>query len=480
MRPDRYALIWMAWRMNRPMNSQHVLDKLNTIVGSSNVLWSREDIYPYSMDAFIPHPQYGIMPAFVIRPHTTDEVARVLAFANKEKIPIVPRGAGTNLVGAVLPTENGIVLDLTGMNKILSINRSDLACVVETGVVHNDLENELGRFGLFWPPDPGSTDACTLGGVLSMNAGGMRALKYGTARDWVLGLKAVLPTGEVIKTGASTLKGNVGYDLTRLIVGSEGTLCVITEASLKVRPIPESTARVAVFFDEIDAAGAVVSKIFESGLTPVIVELVDRNIIRAVNSWLNRGFQEAEAYMLVDVDGTRAEVERTAKKVELLLREAGARDVRCATSKDEMAELWLIRSEGGTALPRVTGKMNITHDFCVPLSKVPEAFRRIRELAEKRNIHVAIIAHAGDGNIHPLFSADLNDPEEMRRAKKLNEEICSMALSLGGTISGEHGVGLDKADLMRMECGEASLRLMREIKRVFDPNHIMNPGKMGL
>lgn len=462
------------------MSDKRLLSSLTEIVGSRNVLSSPEDIYPYSLDASIPHPKYGVVPAFVVRPHETEEVARVLVLANREKIPVVPRGGGTNLVGGVLPVENGIILDLTGMNRILAINARDLSCVVEPGVVHNDLENELAKFGLFWPPDPGSTDSCTLGGVLSMNAGGMRALKYGSSRDWVLGLKVALPTGEIINTGAATLKSNVGYDLTRLMVGSEGTLGVITEASLKVRPVPETTTRLAVFFDSIDDAGAVVGKIFESGVMPVIMELVDRNIIRAVNEWLHRGFQEAEAYMLVDIDGTKAESEATAKKVEGLLREAGAKEVRYATSKEEKAELYLIRSEGGTALPRVTGKMNITHDFCVPLSKLPEAFRRIRELADKWNTHVAIISHAGDGNIHPVLSANLNDPEEMERAKRLNEEICGMALSLGGTISGEHGIGLDKADLMKMECGESSLRLMKEIKRVFDPNHIMNPGKMGL
>lgn len=414
------------------MCDEKLLNSLTEIMGSRNVLSSPEDLYPYSLDASLPHPRYGVVPAFVVRPHRTEEIARVLVLANREMIPVVPRGGGTNLVGAVLPVKNGIVVDLTGMNRILAINARDLSCVVEAGVVHNELENELAKFGLFWPPDPGSTDSCTLGGVLSMNAGGMRALKYGSSRDWVLGLKVVLPTGEIVNTGAMTLKSNVGYDLTRLMVGSEGTLGVITEVSLKVRPVPESTARLAVFFDSIDDAGGVVSKIFESGVMPVIIELVDRNIIRAVNESLHLGFQEAEAYMLVDIDGTKAEVETTAKKVEGLLREAGAREVRLATSKEEMIELYLIRSEGGTALPRVTGKMNITHDFCVPLSKLPEAFRKIRELGEKWNIHVAIISHAGDGNIHPIFSADLNDPEEMEHMRRLNEEICRMALDLGG------------------------------------------------
>ena len=465
---------------SRLLMENQVLEYLRKVVGSRNVLFSSEDVYPYSLDASIPHPQYAVMPAFVVRPHTTDEVASVVAFADSERIPVVPRGGGTNLVGGVLPVENGIVLDLTGMNKITAINTSDLTCTVEAGVVHNDLENELAKYRLFWPPDPGSTDACTLGGVLAMNAGGMRALKYGTSRDWVLGLRVVLPTGEVIRTGATTLKSNVGYDLTRLVVGSEGTLGVITEADLKVRPLPETTARLAVFFDDIDAAGAAVSKIFESGVTPVIVELVDRNIITATNEWLHRGFREAEAYMLVDIDGTKEEVENATGNVERILREAGAQDARRASTKDGMAELWVIRSEGATALPRVTGKMNITHDICVPLSRLPEAFRRIRELAQKWGIHVALISHAGDGNIHPIFSADLNDSEEMSRARKLNEEMCRMALSLGGTISGEHGIGLDKADLMREECGDSALRLMREIKRVFDPNNIMNPGKMGL
>lgn len=454
-----------------------IREALSRIVGSTNVLSSPEDLYPYSLDASI---QYRAMPAFVVRPHTTQEVAKIVALANREKTPIVPRGGGTNLVGGAVPAAGGIVLDLTGMNKILEINPPDLRCDVEAGVIHSDLENELGKLGLFWPPDPGSSESCTMGGVLSMNAGGMRALKYGTARDWVLGLKVVLPTGEIIRTGATTLKSNVGYDLTRLIVGSEGTLGVITEASLKIRPLPEIASRLSAFFDEMERAGAAVSKIFQSGVTPVIVELMDRNIIRGVNEWLHRGFPETEAYMLIDLDGTKEEVENTVKKVEGILREAGAKDVKLAASKEDMEELYVIRREGAAALPRVTEKMNITHDFCVPLSKLPEAFQKVQELAKRWNIPVAILSHAGDGNIHPIFSVDLKDPDEVKRAKELNAEICRMALRLGGTISGEHGIGLDKADLMGEECSEDVLRIMRSIKRVFDPNNIMNPGKMGV
>jgi glycolate oxidase len=456
---------------------EQTVQRLVRVVGQRNVLSSPEDLYPYSMDASL---QYRAIPSLVVRPCTPEEVVEIVTLANKEKIPVVARGGGTNFVGGVVPVRSGIVLDLTRMNKILEIKRTDLRCDVEPGVVHGDLEKELGKSGLFWPPDPGSSESCTIGGVLSTNAGGMRALKYGTARDWVLGLQVVLPTGEMIRTGARTLKSNVGYDLTRLIVGSEGTLGVITEACLKVRPAPETTSRLSAFFNEIEKAGAAVAKIFESGVTPVIVELMDRNVIRAANEWLHLGLPDAEASMLIDLDGTKEEVENTAKKVEHILTEAGATDVQRAASKEEMEQLYLIRREGQIALPRLTGKMTMPHDFCVPLSKLPEALRKVQELAEKWKMPVAILSHAGDGNVHPIFSVDVTDSSEMKRARELNKEICMMALDLGGTVSGEHGIGIDKAELMEHECGENSLRVMRSIKRAFDPNNIMNPGKMAV
>ncbi|MEM3400859.1 MAG: FAD-binding oxidoreductase [Nitrososphaerota archaeon] len=454
-----------------------VAQTLRKIVGEDNVLELLEDILPYTLDASI---IYRGVPTCVVRPHSTEEISEIVKFANEQRIPVIPRGAGTNFVGAVVPSNGGIVIDLTGMNRIIEINPANLTCTVEAGVVHAKLESELAKYGLYWPPDPGSSDACTMGGVIAMNAGGMRALKYGTTRDWVLSLKVVLPNGEVIKTGSKTFKGNAGYDLTRLFVGSEGTLGIITEATLKLRPIPEAENRISAYFDSIEKAGAAVSKIYMAGIVPAAMELMDRGIITAVSKWLGKKFPDMDAYLIVSVDGLRSEVETLSNKVEQVLKESGASQVLRATTKEEFDEIWLIRSEGATALPNITGKMNVTHDVCVPINKLPEAFKTIREICNKYGIPVAIVSHAGDGNVHAIFSVNLQDPEESARAKKAHDEMCRYIIKIGGTISGEHGIGIDKAELLVEEVGPVVMELMRAIKRVFDPNNIMNPGKMGL
>ncbi|MEM3066594.1 MAG: FAD-binding oxidoreductase [Nitrososphaerota archaeon] len=454
-----------------------VAQTLRKIVGEDNVLELPEDMLPYALDASI---IYRGMPTYVVRPHSTEEVSDIVKLANEQRIPVIPRGAGTNFVGAAVPSKSGIVIDLSGMNRIIEINPADLRCIVEAGVVHAKLESELAKYGLYWPPDPGSSDACTMGGVIAMNAGGMRALKYGTTRDWVLGLKVVLPNGEVIKTGSGTLKGNAGYDLTRLFVGSEGTLGIITEATLKLRPIPEAESRISAYFDSIEKAGAAVSKIYMSGIVPAAIELMDRGIITAVSKWLGKKFPEMDAYLIVSVDGSRNEVEALASRVEQVLRESGASQVLRATTQEEFNEIWVIRSEGATALPNVTGKMNVTHDVCVPISKLPEAFRAIRGICERYGIPVAIVSHAGDGNVHAIFSVNLNDPEESAKAKRAHDEMCRYIIKIGGTISGEHGIGIDKAELLAEEVGPVAMELMRAIKRLLDPNNIMNPDKMGV
>ncbi|MCL7399542.1 MAG: FAD-binding oxidoreductase [Thaumarchaeota archaeon] len=457
--------------------SLKVAQALRKIVGENNVLELPEDVLPYTLDASI---IYKGMPTCVVRPHSTEEVSKIVKFANENRIPVVPRGAGTNLVGAAVPPNGGIVVDLTGMNRILEINTVDLRCTVEAGVVHAKLESELAKYGLFWPPDPGSSDSCTMGGVIAMNAGGMRALKYGTTRDWVLGLKVVLPNGEVIKTGSKTFKGNAGYDLTRLFVGSEGTLGIITEATLKLRPIPEAESRICAYFDSIEKAGVAVSKIYMAGIVPAAMELMDKGVIIAVNKWLGKKFPEMDACLIVSVDGSKEEVGALANKVERVLKESGASQVLRATTQEEFNEIWLIRSEGATALPNVTGKMNVTHDVCVPISKLPEVFKEIRKICEKYGIPVAILSHAGDGNVHAIFSVNLKDPEETAKAKKAHDEMCRYIIKIGGTISGEHGIGIDKAELLVEEVGPVAMELMRSIKRLLDPNNIMNPGKMGV
>ena len=373
----------------------------------------------------------------------------------------------------------GIVVDMSGMHKILEIDRTNLRAIIEPGVVHANLESELAKCGLFWPPDPASGDACTMGGVLAECGGGMRALKYGTTRDWVLGLEVVLPTGEVIRTGASTLKCASGWDLTRLFVRSEGMLGIITKAILKVRPLPESALRMLAMFNELETAALTVGKIFEAGVVPTIMEILDRSTIDVVNEYTKLRLPEAESIIILDIDGTKEECEKLAAKVKSLFLEIGAKGVLLATTAKEMEDLYIARKAAIPALSRVK-PTTLVEDITVPVSKLPDMIKRIEEISKKYGIFVATFGHAGDGNLHPILCTDERNPDEWDQAMRCYGEICRVAIELGGTISGEHGVGLCKAPYFEEEVDKFTIGVMRKIKKALDPNNIMNPGKMTL
>jgi len=452
-----------------------IVRELRELVGSGNVLTAHEDLYCYSRDA----SWFQAMPDVVVRPHTTEEVAAVVRLANEEKVPITPRGAGTNLSGGAIPIQGGIVVDLSGMRRIIEIDRTNLRAIVEPGVIHAELERELAKHGLFWPPDPASSEVCTMGGILAECGGGMRALKYGTARDWVLGLEVVLPTGEVIQTGALTLKCASGWDFTRLFIRSEGMLGIITKAILKVRPLPEAMVRMFAVFDELEAAASTVAMIFEAGVVPTIMEILDRPTIRVVNEYAKLRLPEAGAIIILDIDGTKEECEKLAAKVETILRKAGAKSISRATTKREMEELYAARRAAFPALSQLS-PTTLIEDVTVPVSKLPEMIKRIEDISRKHGVFIATFGHVGDGNLHPVICTDERNPEVWNRAMRCFEEIFRAALELGGTISGEHGVGLAKVPFFKEEAGEVVIDLMRKIKKVIDPNNIMNPGKMAL
>jgi glycolate oxidase len=304
----------------------------------------------------------------------------------------------------------------------------------------------------------------------------MRAFKYGTVREWVLGLEVVLPTGEVIKTGALTSKSVTGLDLTRLFIGSEGTLGIITKAILKLRPLPEAIVRLSAFFDRIEDVVTAVRKMIEAGIMPLMMEFLDRDIIRMVNDWLKLDLPEAEAMMIIDLDGTKEQIERLSKEVEKILEEARASNFRRAATAEEMASLYLARKAAYPSIFRL-GKGSMMGDICVPISKLPDAFRLVKEIAKKHGVYVAIFGHVGDGNLHPLFSVDLRDPKEVEKVLKCYDEIMRAALQLGGSVTAEHGIGISKLRLLEEECGTEAVKVMKTIKRALDPNNIMNPGK---
>jgi glycolate oxidase len=433
----------------------------------------KEELFCYGFDASSIQGE----PSAIVKPLSTDEVAQVAAFANKQRIPIVPRGAGTGMTGGAVPVKDAIILSLDGMNKILEIDEENMIAVVEPGVINGHLQEKLEAKGLFYPPDPASMNFCTLGGNVAENAGGPRAIKYGVTKDYVLGLEIVLPDGRVMMTGGKTFKGVVGYDLTRLIVGSEGTLCVVTKIFLKVLPLPGETITLLCIYSRINDAALTVSKITSSGITPRVLEFMDNESVKAVENYRQFGLpMDAEALLLIEVDGSRASASEEADKIASICASLNGR-VSIAEDMFAKKRIWEARRAISPALYHIK-PTKINEDIVVPRGRIPEMLKALKEISEKYDLKIVNFGHVGDGNIHVNVMTDKNDQEEYERAKNSVKDIFEATLKLEGTISGEHGVGLTKKQYVGMELSDTSIGLMKAIKNVFDPNGIMNPGKM--
>ncbi|MCJ7482160.1 MAG: FAD-binding protein [Thermodesulfovibrionales bacterium] len=432
-----------------------------------------EDIICYGFDA----SGIEVCPSAIIWPNNTADVVKVMKYAYEKEIPVVPRGAGTGMTAGAVPSKGSIVLSFEKMKKIIEIDAENLNVLCEPGVINGKLQRELEWTGFFYPPDPASMNFCTLGGNVAENAGGPRALKYGVTRDYVMEIEAVLPNGEVITTGIKTTKGVVGYDLTRLFTGSEGTLAVFTKIRLKVLPLPEEVITLLAIFRSLESSGDAVTKIISSKIIPRTLEFMDRNAIEAVENFKPIGLpRDAEAVLLIELDGQPSTITREAEKVIALCSKLGA-EIRMA--KDEFAKnnLWASRRALSPALYHIK-PTKINEDIVVPRNKLTEMLRRLRTLSEKSGIAIVNFGHAGDGNIHVNIMVDKADEDEYQRGLGLVEQIFRDTLELGGTISGEHGIGLTKAGYIDMELSERELKIMESIKKVFDPKKILNPGKI--
>lgn len=450
------------------------IEELIAITDRDRVLDSLEERYAYAFDA-----SFGTyLPDVVVFPQSAQEVAAILKLANREKIPVTPRGGGTSLSGGPLPVAGGIALVMTRMNKLLQIDRDNLIAIVEPGVLTGDLHRKAEEAGLFYPPDPSSSNVSTIGGNLAENAGGPHGLKYGVTKHYVIGLEVVTPQGDIIRTGGMTVKNVTGYDLTPLILGSEGTLGVITKAILRLIPKPPARKALMAIFDDLVDSGRAISGVLTSGILPAKMEIMDNASIRAVEAYKPIGLPtDADAIILIEVDGHPAAVEAEIEQAAAICRQYRAREVRVAKDEVERERLWLARKLVSPAIARVK-PTKISEDATVPRSQIPEMFRRLREIRDKYNLHLVVFGHAGDGNLHPNIIADARDKEEMRRVEEAVGEIFKAAVELGGTLSGEHGIGTMKAPYMEMELGPVCLDLMRRIKQAWDPNNILNPYKI--
>jgi glycolate oxidase len=452
-----------------------ILDKLVKIVSDSRrVLTDEADLYSYSFDA-----SFGtFLPDVVVQVRKTVEVAEILKLANEFKIPVTPRGQSTSLSGGPLPVKGGIVLDLSKWDDKLLIDPDDMIAIVSPGVLTASINQAANQYGLMYPPDPSSSHVSTIGGNLAENSGGPRGLKYGVTKDYVIGLEVVTPQGDIIRTGGRTVKNVTGYDLTKLIVGSEGTLGVITEAILRLIPKPPAAQTIMVIYDDLIDAGRAITNILTSGILPAKIEMMDQASIEAVEYYQPMGLPlDAEAILLIEVDGHDEAVVKESQIVANICVQYGARDVKISKTETEAKELWKVRKLVSPAIARIK-PTKISEDATVPRSKIPEMFRRLKEIKNKYNIHLVVFGHAGDGNLHPNILTDQRDLEEMNRVEKAIEEIFKTAVELGGTLSGEHGIGVLKAPYMELELNSIELDLMKRIKQAWDPNFILNPGKI--
>ena len=450
-----------------------VLTKLRSIVGDARLLTSKEDLICYAYDAQLVEG----LPDAVVEPHTPEEISMILKLANEERFPVVPRGAGTGLSGGSVPVMGGVVLATHKMDRILEINREDLTATVEPGVVTQRLCFEAEGMGLFYPPDPGSYRVSTLGGNVATNAGGPHALKYGVTGDYVMGLDVVLPTGKFITTGASTVKRVAGYNLNSIFIGSEGTLGVVTKIKVKLLPKPEARYTLLASFRDLDSSARAVSAVIAAGIIPAALEFMDKVTIAAVEEYIRAGMpRDAEAVLLIETDGHPAAAREEAEEIERICEKAGA-SVKFAKEEEEIERLWKARRAALPALSRIK-PTTLLEDATVPRSKVPDMVAEIKKVAEKYGLIIGIFGHAGDGNLHPTILLDLRDREEKENMEKAMEEIFSAALSLDGTLSGEHGIGVAKARYLEREVGRAGMDVMRALKEVLDPNNILNPGKI--
>jgi len=432
-----------------------------------------EDLVCYGFDA----SGIQIQPAAVVWPDTTEDVVKVMKHAYRNGIPVIPRGAGTGMTAGAVPVKGAVIISFERMKRIVEIDSENLNVVCEPGVINGKLQRELEWKGFFYPPDPASMNFCTIGGNVAENAGGPRAIKYGVTRDYVMEIESVLPNGDVMTSGVKTSKGVVGYDLTHLLTGSEGTLSVFTKIRLKILPLPAGVVTLLAVFNNLEASGDAVTKIISSKIIPRTLEFMDREAISAVEKFKPVGLpRDAEAVLLIECDGNPLAITKEAEKIADICRQLGA-EIKMAEDEYARNNLWASRRAISPALYQLKPD-KINEDIVVPRNMVTKMLKSLKKLSEENNIKIVNFGHAGDGNIHVNIMVDRQDKEEYRKGLDLVKKVFQETIALGGTISGEHGVGLTKARYIGMELSKKEIEIMESIKKVFDPENILNPGKI--
>lgn len=457
---------------------RNIIKKIEAIVGTKHIATDREDLMCYSYDG----TGMEFMPAAIVFPGSAEEISAIMQLANRELFPVIPRGAGTGMTGGALPVAGGLVLATSRMNRILEIDTENQIAVVEPGVITGQFQAAVQREGLFYPPDPASRDFCTMGGNVAECAGGPSAVKYGVTRDYVLGLEVVLPDGRLMHTGVRTAKGVVGYDFTRLFIGSEGTLGIVCKIIVRLLALPTHTKSFLVLTESLQQAALLVGEILKSGLLPSTLEYMDSTALGVVNDFLPLELGEnTRAMLLIEVDGDEKSTAAQGGKLLSMLadrqRFPEILEVRQAKNDREVEELWKARRSISPATFKLRPH-KISEDVVVPRSKIPQLVDFTEKISQELGIVILTFGHAGDGNIHVNIMVDKNDREEFEKGQQAKERLFEHVMTLGGTLSGEHGVGITKASFLPLELDKTSLELMQKIKTLFDPNNILNPGKI--
>lgn len=436
----------------------------------------RSDLYPYAFDT-APVKERVTLPLCAAYPKNTKDVQTIVQIANKYNLKIISRGAGTCHTSGCKPAENSIIIHFSKMNKILEINKENLTAIVESGVIVGQLQSEVDRFGLFFPPDPSNLKVSTIGGAIALSSGGPRAFKYGTTKDYVINLEVVLADGTVIETGKNVAKNVTGYNLTNLFTGSEGTLGIITKATLRLISKPEHKLVTMAYFNSLNDASKAVNNTINSLITPSTIDLLDRNTIDTIEKFNPSGWLSREGMLLIELDGSREEVEAKNKKLFEILKKSNADTIIQASNEIENEKIWNARRSAFACTAKLKPNV-ITEDVVVPRTNIVPLIEEIDKLCKENNITVCIMGHAGDGNIHPNFALDLSDKNEVNRFKFVKDKIFEIAVSLGGTLSGEHGIGYEKKEYLDMALDKNAFLYMKKIKNLFDPKNTLNPELM--
>lgn len=454
--------------------NETVNKRLKEILPPEKLHFELSELYSYSFDA-----SFGeFLPEAVAQPSTKEEISQILKLANEYLFPVYPRGSATSLSGGPLPVEGGLVLDMSQMKQKLDIDKENMLAIVSPGVITSDIHKQAEKEGLFYPPDPSSAHVSTIGGNILENSSGPKGLKYGTTKEYVIGLEVVTATGDIIRTGGKTVKNVTGFDLTRLLTGSEGLLGVVTEATLRLIPKPKSRKTMMVTFDTPVECGRAITNILSHGILPAAMELMDNACIRAVEHFEPSGLPiEAGALLILEIDGHPLAVNDEIEECRKLCVSIGALSAKVAETESERDEIWAARKRVSPAITQM-GPTKISEDATVPRSKIPEMMEKLNDIRDKYNLNLVVFGHAGDGNLHPNILTDKTNMEEMKKAEDAVSDIFKAALDLGGTLSGEHGIGTLKAPYMEMEYGKEGISLLKAIKKAWDPNNILNPGKM--